>query len=693
MAGQNNGKQGGQQQDVNQLLKVRREKLANLQEAGQDPFQITKYDVTHHTSDVKDLYNAHEEKLLAGRPAVNTDGMDEAAAREAVKADYEERRSIMDADPVHVSIAGRMMFKRVMGKASFANIQDLKGSIQIYVARDAIGEDLYATFKKSDIGDIWGVKGYAFRTKTGEISIHAEEMTLLSKSLQILPEKFHGLTDTDMRYRQRYIDLIMNQESKEVFVKRSKILKEIRNFLADRDFMEVETPMLVANAGGAAARPFETHYNALNEDVKLRISLELYLKRLIVGGLERVYEIGRVFRNEGVDTRHNPEFTLMELYQAYTDYEGMMELTESMFRYLAEKVCGSTKISYNGVEIDLGKPFARLTMNDAIKKYTGIDFDQVPDDAAAKKLADEHHIAYEERHKKGDIINLFFEEYCEKELIQPTFIMDHPIEISPLTKKKPSDPTKVERFELFCNTWEMCNAYSELNDPIDQRERFAAQDANAAAGDDEAEHTDEDFLNALEIGMPPTGGIGYGIDRLVMLLTDSQAIRDVLLFPTMKSLDSDKKASKSSEGDAAEAANDNNGFFTANEKIDFSNVKVEPLFEEEVDFDTFSKSDFRAVKVKECVAVPKSKKLLQFTLDDGTGTDRTILSGIHAYYEPEELVGKTLIAITNLPPRKMMGIESCGMLLSAVNNLKDSEDEELHLLMVDNHIPAGAKLY
>ena len=693
MAGQNNGKQGGQQQDVNQLLKVRREKLANLQEAGQDPFQITKYDVTHHTSDVKDLYNAHEEKLLAGRPAVNTDGMDEAAAREAVKADYEERRRIMDADPIHVSIAGRMMFKRVMGKASFANIQDLKGNIQIYVARDAIGEDLYATFKKSDIGDIWGVKGYAFRTKTGEISIHAEEMTLLSKSLQILPEKFHGLTDTDMRYRQRYIDLIMNQESKEVFVKRSKILKEIRNFLADRDFMEVETPMLVANAGGAAARPFETHYNALNEDVKLRISLELYLKRLIVGGLERVYEIGRVFRNEGVDTRHNPEFTLMELYQAYTDYEGMMELTESMFRYLAEKVCGSTKISYNGVEIDLGKPFARLTMNDAIKKYTGIDFDQVPDDAAAKKLADEHHIAYEERHKKGDIINLFFEEYCEKELIQPTFIMDHPIEISPLTKKKPSDPTKVERFELFCNTWEMCNAYSELNDPIDQRERFAAQDANAAAGDDEAEHTDEDFLNALEIGMPPTGGIGYGIDRLVMLLTDSQAIRDVLLFPTMKSLDSDKKASKSSEGDAAEAANDNNGFFTANEKIDFSNVKVEPLFEEAVDFDTFSKSDFRAVKVKECVAVPKSKKLLQFTLDDGTGTDRTILSGIHAYYEPEELVGKTLIAITNLPPRKMMGIESCGMLLSAVNNLKDSEDEELHLLMVDNHIPAGAKLY
>ena len=684
MAGQNNGKQGGQQQDVNQLLKVRREKLANLQEAGQDPFQITKYDVTHHTSDVKDLYNAHEEKLLAGRPAVNTDGMDEAAAREAVKADYEERRSIMDADPVHVSIAGRMMFKRVMGKASFANIQDLKGSIQIYVARDAIGEDLYATFKKSDIGDIWGVKGYAFRTKTGEISIHAEEMTLLSKSLQILPEKFHGLTDTDMRYRQRYIDLIMNQESKEVFVKRSKILKEIRNFLADRDFMEVETPMLVANAGGAAARPFETHYNALNEDVKLRISLELYLKRLIVGGLERVYEIGRVFRNEGVDTRHNPEFTLMELYQAYTDYEGMMELTESMFRYLAEKVCGSTKISYNGVEIDLGKPFARLTMNDAIKKYTGIDFDQVPDDAAAKKLADEHHIAYEERHKKGDIINLFFEEYCEKELIQPTFIMDHPIEISPLTKKKPSDPTKVERFELFCNTWEMCNAYSELNDPIDQRERFAAQDANAAAGDDEAEHTDEDFLNALEIGMPPTGGIGFGIDRMCMLLTGAEAIRDVLLFPTMKSLDADKKASKTSEAAPAEAEK-------PVEKIDFSKVKVEPLFEEMVDFDTFSKSDFRAVKVKACEAVKKSKKLLQFTLDDGTGTDRTILSGIHAYYEPEELVGKTLIAITNLPPRAMMGIESCGMLLSAIH--EEEGEEKLHLLMVDNHIPAGAKLY
>ena len=535
MANQNNNK-GGQQQDVNQLLKVRREKLQNLQEAGKDPFQITKYNVTHHSSDVKELYNAHEAEILGDRKAPDVEGLDDAAKREVINNDYNERREIMDAKPIEVSIAGRMMFKRVMGKASFCNIQDLKGNIQVYVARDNIGEDSYADFKKSDIGDIYGVKGFAFRTKTGEISIHAEEMTLLSKSLQILPEKFHGLTDTDTRYRQRYVDLIMNQESKEVFIKRSQILKEIRNFLAGRDFMEVETPMLVSNAGGAAARPFETHYNALNEDVKLRISLELYLKRLIVGGHERVYEIGRVFRNEGVDTRHNPEFTLMELYQAYTDYEGMMELTESMFRYLAEKVCGSTKISYNGVEIDLGKPFARMTMIDAIKKYAGVDFDQVPDDAAAKKLADEHHIEYEERHKKGDIVNLFFEEYCEKELIQPTFIMDHPIEISPLTKKKPSDPTKVERFELFCNTWEMCNAYSELNDPIDQRERFAAQDANAAAGDDEAEHTDEDFLNALEIGMPPTGGIGYGIDRLVMLLTDSQAIRDVLLFPTMKTL-------------------------------------------------------------------------------------------------------------------------------------------------------------
>ena len=637
-----------QEQDINQLIKVRRDKLKELQENGKDPFQITKYDVTNHSTDIKDDFDAYEGK--------------------------------------EVSIAGRMMFKRVMGKASFCNVQDLKGSIQAYVARDEIGEDSYKDFKKYDIGDILGIKGKVFKTKTGEISIHASEVTLLSKSLQILPEKFHGLTDTDTRYRQRYVDLIMNQESKQTFIKLSQIIKEIRNFLAGRDFMEVETPMLVSNAGGAAARPFETHYNALNEDVKLRISLESYLKRLIVGGLERVYEIGRVFRNEGVDTRHNPEFTLMELYQAYTDYEGMMELTESMFRYLAEKVCGTTKITYNGIEIDLGTPFERLTMNDAIKKYAGIDFDTVADDEAAKALAREHHIEFEERHTKGDIINLFFEEFCEKELIQPTFIMDHPVAISPLTKKKPSDPTKVERFELFINTWEMCNAYSELNDPIDQRERFAAQDAAFEAGDEEANHTDEDFLNALEIGMPPTGGIGYGIDRLVMLLTDSPAIRDVLLFPTMKSLDSDKKAAKASNNNEAQAAE-------LVEKIDFSNVKIEPLFEEEVDFDTFSKSDFRAVKVKECVAVPKSKKLLQFTLDDGTGTDRTILSGIHAYYEPEELVGKTLIAITNLPPRKMMGIDSCGMLLSAVNNLKDSEDEELHLLMVDNHIPAGAKLY
>ena len=641
MAEQNNN-----QQDLNQLLQVRYDKLHELQENGKDPFVITKYDVTSHSTDIIDNFETMEGK--------------------------------------QVSIAGRMMFKRVMGKASFCNIQDLKGRIQVYVARDNIGEEIYKDFKKSDIGDIWGVKGYAFRTKTGEISIHAEEMTLLSKSLQILPEKFHGLTDTDMRYRQRYIDLIMNQESKEVFIKRSKILKEIRNFLADRDFMEVETPMLVSNAGGAAARPFETHYNALNEDVKLRISLELYLKRLIVGGLERVYEIGRVFRNEGVDTRHNPEFTLMELYQAYTDYEGMMELTESMFRYLAEKVCGSTKISYNGIEIDLGKPFTRMTMNDAIKKYTGIDFDTVADDAAAKKLAEEHHIAYEERHKKGDIINLFFEEFCEKELIQPTFIMDHPIEISPLTKKKPSDPTKVERFELFINTWEMCNAYSELNDPVDQRERFAAQDANAAAGDDEAEHTDEDFLNALEIGMPPTGGIGYGIDRLVMLLTDSAAIRDVLLFPTMKSQGSAKNEANNVAQTATVAPAE-----TA--KVDFSNVKIEPIFEEMVDFDTFSKSDFRAVKVKACEAVKKSKKLLQFTLDDGTGVDRTILSGIHTYYEPEELVGKTLIAIVNLPPRAMMGIDSCGMLLSAIH--EEEGEEKLHLLMVDDHIPAGAKLY
>ena len=647
MAEQNNN-----QQDLNQLLQVRYDKLHELQENGKDPFVITKYDVTSHSTDIIDNFETMEGK--------------------------------------QVSIAGRMMFKRVMGKASFCNIQDLKGRIQVYVARDNIGEEIYKDFKKSDIGDIWGVKGYAFRTKTGEISIHAEEMTLLSKSLQILPEKFHGLTDTDMRYRQRYIDLIMNQESKEVFIKRSKILKEIRNFLADRDFMEVETPMLVSNAGGAAARPFETHYNALNEDVKLRISLELYLKRLIVGGLERVYEIGRVFRNEGVDTRHNPEFTLMELYQAYTDYEGMMELTESMFRYLAEKVCGSTKISYNGIEIDLGKPFTRMTMNDAIKKYTGIDFDTVEDDAAAKKLADEHHIAYEERHKKGDIINLFFEEFCEKELIQPTFIMDHPIEISPLTKKKPSDPTKVERFELFINTWEMCNAYSELNDPVDQRERFAAQDANAAAGDDEAEHTDEDFLNALEIGMPPTGGIGYGIDRLVMLLTDSAAIRDVLLFPTMKTLDP-KKAENKAEKAAVNGSAEDAIVSAPSVQIDLSKVKIEPLFADDVDFETFSKSDFRVVKIEACEAVPKSKKLLKFTLNDGTDRKRTILSGIHEYYEPEELVGKTCVAITNLPPRKMMGIDSEGMLISAVYEYDGREG--LNLLMLDDSIPAGAKLY
>ena len=681
MAEQNNK---GNEQDLNKLKMVRREKLADLQAAGKDPFVITKYDVQQHSIEVKDMYTAHEAELLAGRQEPSVEGLDEAEKREVINNDYNERRAIMDASPINVSIAGRMMFKRVMGKASFCNIQDLKGNIQVYVARDQIGEESYADFKKSDIGDIYGVKGYAFRTKTGEISIHAEEIILLSKSLQMLPEKFHGLTDTDMRYRQRYVDLIMNQDSKEVFIKRSQILKEIRNFLAGRDFMEVETPMLVSNAGGAAARPFETHYNALDEDVKLRISLELYLKRLIVGGLERVYEIGRVFRNEGVDTRHNPEFTLMELYQAYTDYYGMMELTESMFRYLAEKVCGSTKISYNGIEIDFGKPFERLTMVDAIKKYTGVDFDQVADDAEAKKIADEHHVEYEERHKKGDIVNLFFEEFCEENLIQPTFIMDHPIEISPLTKKKPSDPTKVERFELFINTWEMCNAYSELNDPIDQRERFAAQDANAAAGDDEAEHTDEDFLNALEIGMPPTGGIGYGIDRLVMLLTDSQAIRDVLLFPTMKSLDADKKSAKSEKSTSTAVPE-------KEEVIDFSKVKVEPLFEEFVDFDTFSKSDFRAVKVKACEAVKKSKKLLQFTLDDGTGTDRTILSGIHDYYEPEELVGKTAIAIVNLPPRKMMGIDSEGMLISAVH--EEDGHEGLNLLMVDDHIPAGAKLY
>ena len=680
----------GQEQDVNQLRKVRREKLADLQQNGKDPFQITKFNQTHHSLEVKSLYEAHEAELLKDHQTPDVEGMNEEQAKEVLKKDYEERRSIMDANPIHVSIAGRMMFKRVMGKASFCNIQDLQGSIQVYVARDAIGTESYADFKRSDIGDIFGLEGFAFRTRTGEISIHAEKMTLLSKSLQILPEKFHGLTDTDTRYRQRYVDLIMNPESKETFIKRSKILKEIRNFLDGRGFMEVETPMLVSNAGGAAARPFETHYNALNEDVKLRISLELYLKRLIVGGLERVYEIGRVFRNEGVDTRHNPEFTLMELYQAYTDYEEMMELTESMFRYLAEKVCGSAVISYNGTVIDMAKPFERISMIDAVKKYAGVDFAEVKTDEEAKALADEHHVEYEERHKKGDILNLFFDEFCEEKMIQPTFVTDHPIEISPLTKKNPEDPNYVERFELYVYGREMCNAYSELNDPIDQRERFAAQEEAFAAGDEEANHTDEDFLNALEIGMPPTGGIGYGIDRLVMLLTDAQAIRDVLLFPTMKSLDADKKVNKASESTVKENCDQ---IATKEEKIDFSNVKIEPLFEEEVDFDTFSKSDFRAVKVKECVAVPKSKKLLQFTLDDGTGVDRTILSGIHAYYEPEELVGKTLIAITNLPPRKMMGIESCGMLLSAVNNLKDSEDEELHLIMIDNHIPAGAKLY
>ena len=642
----------GQQksQDLNQLLQIRRDKLAEMQSRGKDPFQITKYDVTNHTTDILNNYEEFEGK--------------------------------------QVTLAGRMMFKRVMGKASFCNIQDLPGKIQCYVARDAIGEESYADFKKYDIGDIIGVTGEVFKTKTGEISIHAQDVVLLSKSLQTLPEKFHGLTDTDTRYRQRYVDLIMNPEVKQTFIKRSQIIKEIRNFLDGRNFIEVETPMLVSNAGGAAARPFETHYNALNEDVKLRISLELYLKRLIVGGLERVYEIGRVFRNEGVDTRHNPEFTLMELYQAYTDYEGMMELTESMFRYLAEKVIGSTKFTYNGIEIDFGKPFERITMVDCIKKYAGIDFDEVKTDEEAKKLADEHKIEYEERHTKGDIVNLFFEEFCEKNLIQPTFVCDHPIAISPLTKKKPSDPEKVERFELFINTWEMCNAYSELNDPIDQRERFKLQDAAADAGDEEANHTDEDFLNALEIGMPPTGGIGYGIDRLVMLLTDSQAIRDVLLFPTMKSLDGVNK--KNDVNNTASEAPEKN-VKTESEKIDFSKVKVEPLFEEFVDFDTFSKSDFRAVKVKECIAVPKSKKLLQFTLDDGTDTDRTILSGIHSFYEPEELVGKTLIAITNLPPRAMMGIDSCGMLLSAIH--EEEGEEKLHLLMVDDHIPAGAKLY
>ena len=680
--GQN--QKNAQEPDMNQLRKVRRDKLAELQQNGRDPFQITKFDQTHHSLEVKGLYEAHEAELLKDHQTPNVEGMDEEQAKEALKKDYEERRSIMDANPIHVAIAGRMMFKRVMGKASFCNIQDLQGNIQVYVARDAIGTDSYADFKKSDIGDIFGLEGFAFRTRTGEISIHAEKMTLLSKSLQMLPEKFHGLTDTDTRYRQRYVDLIMNSDTKDTFIKRSKILSAIRKYLSGKGFMEVETPMLVANAGGAAARPFETHFNALNEDLKLRISLELYLKRLIVGGLEKVYEIGRVFRNEGLDTRHNPEFTLMELYQAYTDYHGMMDLTENLYRFVAQEVLGTTHIVYKGIEMDLGKPFERITMVDAVKKYAGVDWNEVKDLEQARVIAKEHNIEFEERHKKGDILNLFFEEYVEEHLLQPTFVMDHPIEISPLTKKKPENPEYVERFEFFMNGWEMANAYSELNDPIDQRERFKAQEELLAQGDDEANTTDEDFMNALEIGMPPTGGIGFGIDRMCMLLTGAEAIRDVLLFPTMKSLnDVNKKndvKSKAAEEVKAEP-----------EKIDFSKVKIEPLFEEAVDFDTFSKSDFRAVKVKECVAVPKSKKLLQFTLDDGTGTDRTILSGIHAYYEPEELVGKTLIAITNLPPRAMMDIDSCGMLLSAIH--EEEGEEKLHLLMVDDHIPAGAKLY
>ena len=638
-----------QTQDLSEILQIRRDKLSELQAAGKDPFLITKYDATHHTSDIKDSFDELEGK--------------------------------------RVSIAGRLMSKRIMGKASFCNIQDLKGNIQAYVARDFVGEKAYKDFKKFDIGDIVGIKGDVFRTKTGEVSVHVCEITLLSKSLQPLPEKYHGLTNVDTRYRQRYTDLIMNADVKETFIKRSRIISAIRRYLDDKGFMEVETPMLVSNAGGAAARPFETHYNALDEDVRLRISLELYLKRLIVGGLEKVYEIGRVFRNEGLDARHNPEFTLMELYQAYTDYHGMMDLTEDMFRYLAQTVCGTTSITYGDKLLDLGKPFERLTMIEAVKKYSGVDFDEIPDTETAKKVADEHNVQYEARHQKGDILNLFFEEFCEDKLIQPTFVMDHPVEISPLTKRKPDKPDYVERFELFMNGWEMCNAYSELNDPIDQRERFKAQDAAAAAGDAEANHTDEDFLNALEIGMPPTGGIGYGIDRLVMLLTDSPAIRDVLLFPTMKPLDSDKKVSKevSAPAEAAQAAPE------VEEKIDFSNVKIEPLFTDLVDFETFSKSDFRAVKVLACEAVKKSKKLLKFTLDDGTGVERTILSGIHMYYEPEELVGKTCIAIVNLPPRPMMGIDSCGMLISAVH--EENGEEKLHLLMVDPHIPAGAKLY
>ena len=640
-----------QNKDTNELIKVRRQKLADLQAAGKNPFEIMKYDVTHHSKEIKDNFEELEGK--------------------------------------EVAVAGRLMFKRVMGKASFCNVQDLQGGIQAYVARDEIGVESYQDFKKMDIGDIVGIKGKVFATKTGEKSIHAEEVILLSKSLKPLPEKFHGLTDTDTRYRQRYVDLIMNEESKEVFIKRSKIISKIRSYLDGQGFMEVETPMLVSNAGGAAARPFETHYNALSEDVKLRISLELYLKRLIVGGLEKVYEIGRVFRNEGVDTRHNPEFTLMELYQAYTDYHGMMDLTENLYRYLAEEVCGGTKIQYKDFEIDLGKPFERITMVDAVKKYSGVDFKEIKTLEEARAAAEEHHVEYEERHKRGDILNLFFEEFVEDKLIQPTFVMDHPVEISPLTKRKPEDPDYVERFEFFMNGWEMANAYSELNDPIDQRERFAAQEEAFAAGDEEANHTDEDFLNALEIGMPPTGGIGFGIDRMCMLLTGAEAIRDVLLFPTMKS----QGAAKNEANNAAQSGAAAPAETKVAEKVDFSNVKIEPIFEEMVDFETFAKSDFRAVKILACEAVPKSKKLLKFTLDDGVRKDRVILSGIHEYYEPEELVGKTAIAIVNLPPRKMMGIASEGMLISAVNNLKNSEDEELHLLMVDNHIPAGAKLY
>lgn len=641
----NQGNNGGAQQDVNQLLQVRYDKLHELQANGKDPFVITKYDVTNHSADIREQYDELEGK--------------------------------------EVSLAGRMMFKRVMGKASFCNIQDIKGRMQIYVARDDIGEDSYKDFKKYDVGDILGVRGIVFTTKTGEISVHAKEVVLLSKSLQILPEKFHGLTDTDTRYRQRYVDLIMNEDVKDTMIKRSKVISSIRRFLDAQNFIEVETPMLVSNAGGAAARPFETHYNALNEDVKLRISLELYLKRLIVGGLERVYEIGRVFRNEGVDTRHNPEFTLMELYQAYTDYHGMMDLTEKLFRYVAQEVNGSLTLTYGEHTMDLSRPFERITMVDAVKKYANVDFNEIKDTEEAKKVADEHHVEYEPHHKKGDILSLFFETYVEEHLIQPTFVMDHPIEISPLTKKKPENPEYTERFEFFMNGWEMANAYSELNDPEDQRKRFEAQEELFAAGDDEANHTDEDFLNALAVGMPPTGGIGYGIDRMTMLMTNSPAIRDVILFPTMKSLDA-----KKSEGGSGKTARTEE---RAAEKIDFSNVKIEPLFEEDVDFETFSKSDFRAVKIKACEAVPKSKKLLQFTLDDGTGTDRIILSGIHEYYEPEELVGKTAIAIVNLPPRKMMGIDSCGMLISAVH--EEDGQEGLNLLMVDDRIPAGAKLY